>query len=419
MNDQVLKVENISKQYRLGVINTGTLSRDIESFVARKIGIEDPNSSIVGENNLKNLGKDYNKIWALNDINIIINKGEKVGVIGKNGSGKSTLLKIISRITAPTKGRVFINGRIASLLEVGTGFHPELTGKENIYLNGSILGMAKIEIDKNLNRIIDFSGIGQYIDTPIKRYSSGMKVRLGFAVAVHLQMETLLIDEVLAVGDYNFQKRSIEKMNRSADEGKTILFVSHNMDAIRKLCDRVIVLDKGTVIYDGKTEEGIVAYLNINNKRLSNEIMMPKVRNSFGYPTKLGFLNSNNEQNAEIKLFETWAIILEFEMIKPLENVIAAIGVFTTSGVGLVTYWSKAKDLDKGQYRVKFNCNLKLQVTDLTFAIGLTSHDLSFYYEDGIGMVRISEESISEMPYVSKGGGLLLSSQKEIITPLP
>ena len=413
-----MEIKNVSKQYRLGVINTGTLSKDLTSFLARIFGFNDFNDSLIIENNLKKPSQKNEKIWALKDIDLKINIGEKVGIIGKNGSGKSTLLKIISRISSPTTGEVYIKGRIASLLEVGTGFHPELTGKENIYLNGSILGMAKEEIDRYLTRIIDFSGIGKYIDTPIKRYSSGMKVRLGFAVAVHLQMETLLIDEVLAVGDYNFQKKSIEKMNKSASEGKTILFVSHNMDAVRKLCDRVLVFEKGRLVFDGKTEQGILKYLNINKIRLSNEIIIPKVSNSFGYATRLSFLNSKKEKSAEIKLYENWSIILEFKMTKPLDKVIAGIGLFTVSGIPLVTYWSKPKDLGKGQFKVVFDCDLKLQVTDLTFAIGLTSHDLSFFYEEGIGTVRISEESIDKIPYVSKGAGLFLSTPKEIIQPL-
>ena len=415
MNDQALLVENISKHYRLGVINTGTLSRDIQSFIAKKLQVEDPNSSLISENNLNVLSDKHNRIWALKNINIEINKGQKVGIIGKNGSGKSTLLKIISRITAPSRGRVYVNGRIASLLEVGTGFHPELTGKENIYLNGSILGMTRIEIDKHLNKIIDFSGIDKFIDTPIKRYSSGMRVRLGFAVAVHLEMETLLIDEVLAVGDYNFQKRSIAKMNKSADEGKTILFVSHNMDAVRKLCDRVIVLDKGNIIYDGDTEEGIMEYLDVNNKELSAKIILSNTNNSFGNATKISFFNSRNEEKAEMKLFEDWSVLLEFHIKQKLDSVVAAVGIFTSSGIGLVTYWSKPKNLVPGKYTVKFDCDLRLKVTDLTFAIGLTSNDLSFYYEDGIGLVRIIEESMHDNPYVSKGSGLLLSSQKETI----
>ena len=260
MSDIAIKVENLRKRYRLGAIGGGTLSADLESWWARKRGKEDPNT-LIGTDQTR-IGESF---YALDDINFEIKKGEAVGVIGSNGAGKSTLLKILSRVTMPTEGRVGINGRITSMLEVGTGFHPELTGRENIYMNGAILGMTKAEIDAKIEDIIDFSECRQFIDTPVKRYSSGMYVKLGFAVAAHLDSEIMIMDEVLAVGDVKFQRKCLGKMgNASQNEGKTVLYVSHNMDTIRQLCSRCIVLDQGRIIYDGNVTDAIQIYMGSN-----------------------------------------------------------------------------------------------------------------------------------------------------------
>lgn len=257
MSDIAIKVENLKKQYRLGSIGGGTLSADLESWWARKRGKEDPNT-LIGTDQTK-VGTSF---YALNGISFEVKKGEAVGIIGSNGAGKSTLLKLLSRVTAPTEGKIGINGRITSMLEVGTGFHPELTGRENIYMNGAILGMTREEIDAKLEDIIDFSECRQFIDTPVKRYSSGMYVKLAFAVAAHLDSEILIMDEVLAVGDMKFQKKCLGKMEDSSEnEGKTILYVSHNMATIRQLCSRCIVLDKGRIIYDGDVETAIAIYM--------------------------------------------------------------------------------------------------------------------------------------------------------------
>ena len=258
----ILRAKNISKQYRLGQFGTGTISHDINRYFAKLSGKEDPYIKI-GESNDRTLeGGQY--VWALKNINFDVKEGEVIGIIGKNGAGKSTLLKLLSRVTGPTTGKIFHNGRIASLLEVGTGFHPELTGKENIFLNGAILGMKKHEIVSKLNDIIEFSGCAKYLDTPVKRYSSGMKVRLGFAVAAFLEPEILVVDEVLAVGDAEFQKKCIGKMKNVSETGRTILFVSHNMVSVRNLCSKVIVLDKGKIVFRGDVDEGIDYYLQEN-----------------------------------------------------------------------------------------------------------------------------------------------------------
>ena len=268
MSDTIIKVENISKFYQLGLINHGTLAKDLQGWWAKIRGREDPNSQ-VSLLNSQNNNSDNDFIYALKDVSFDVKQGEVLGIIGANGAGKSTLLKILSRVTSPTSGCIKIKGRIGSLLEVGTGFHPELTGRENIYLNGAILGMRKHEIDRKLDEIIDFSGVEKFIDTPVKRYSSGMYVRLAFAVAAHLDPEILVVDEVLAVGDADFQKKCLGKMDDvSKKEGRTVLFVSHNMAAVRQLCTRGILLRNGELVFDGETEKAINTYMesNINLK---------------------------------------------------------------------------------------------------------------------------------------------------------
>jgi lipopolysaccharide transport system ATP-binding protein len=262
MAKSVIQVENLSKAYQIGQIGSGTLSKDIERFWQTKVlGNEDPFLKI-GETNDRSKKGSSNIVWSLKDINFEVNQGDAVGIIGKNGAGKSTLLKLLSRVTSPTTGEMRIKGRIASLLEVGTGFHPELSGRENIFLNGAILGMRKKEIANKLDEIIDFSGVERYIDTPVKRYSSGMYVRLAFAVAAHLESEILIVDEVLAVGDAEFQKKCLGKMGDiSKGEGRTVLFVSHNMSAVKSLCNNGIVLTNGKIKYFGSTENAINEYL--------------------------------------------------------------------------------------------------------------------------------------------------------------
>jgi len=245
MGNIVIKAEHLSKMYRLGTINNGTLWKDIQTWTALKLGKEDPHSKI-GEDKYSG---DDDHFWALKDLNFEIAQGDRVGIIGKNGAGKSTLLKILSRVTSPTEGTVRMRGRVSSLLEVGTGFNGELSGRENIYLNGAILGMKKRQIDRKLDEIIDFSEIEHHIDTPVKRYSSGMYVRLAFAVAAHLNSDILIADEVLAVGDASFQKKALGKMNDlSASQGRTVLFVSHNISAVRALCNTGILMDKGRIL---------------------------------------------------------------------------------------------------------------------------------------------------------------------------
>ena len=271
MNKTVIKCENIYKEYKLGVISHGTLHRDLQTLWSKARGKEDPNS-LISSHHTKAAEKD--SFLALNDISLEVKEGEILGIIGKNGAGKSTLLKILSRITSPTSGEIKIKGRIGSLLEVGTGFHPELTGRENIFLNGAILGMNKREINAKIDEIIDFAGIEKHIDTPIKRYSSGMNVRLAFSVAAHLDPEILIIDEVLAVGDAGFQKKCLGKMKDISDkQGRTVLFVSHQMNAIENLCSRGIILNNGSVeYYSNSIREVVNRYIigGVDNSHFSS-----------------------------------------------------------------------------------------------------------------------------------------------------
>ena len=261
MEELAIRVEHVSKEYRLGAIGGATLKGEIQSKIAKLFHKEDPNLMIGETAHGKN-----ERFLALNDLSFDIGKGETVGIIGRNGAGKSTILKLICRVTSPTKGNIYLNGRITSMLEVGTGFHPELTGRENVYLNGAILGMSKAEIEKKFDEIVEFSEVGQFIDTPVKRYSSGMKVKLAFAVASHLDSEIMIMDEVLAVGDVAFQNKCIERMKKVAEEeGRTILYVSHNMQTVKSLCNRCIVLSHGQVAYAGDTEEAIAVYMQDEN----------------------------------------------------------------------------------------------------------------------------------------------------------
>ncbi len=266
MSEVAIRVENLGKIYRLGEIGTGTISHDLNRWMARIRGKEDPFTKI-GENNDRTKRGESDYVWALKDVSFEVRKGTVLGIIGNNGAGKSTLLKLLSKVTKPSSGRMKINGRIASLLEVGTGFHPEMTGRENVFLNGAILGMTKKEIKSKFDAIVDFAGVERYIDTPVKRYSSGMYVRLAFAVAAFLEPEILIVDEVLAVGDAEFQKKCLGRMKEvSINDGRTVLFVSHNMGSVASLCDEAIMMHQGTIREHGNTASIIQKYLQYNTE---------------------------------------------------------------------------------------------------------------------------------------------------------
>ncbi len=337
MNDLILKVENVSKRYKLGAIGYGTLMADFQSFWAKIRKKEDPNTKI-GANTKNEI------FYALNDVNLEVNKGEAVGIIGRNGAGKSTLLKLLCQVTAPTNGNIYLNGRVASMLEVGTGFHPELTGRENIYLNGAILGMKKAEIDEKIEDIIDFSEVRQFIDTPVKRYSSGMYVKLAFAVAAHLDNEIVIMDEVLAVGDIAFQEKCIKKMKSLAnEENRTILYVSHNMNTIRQLCDRCIVLDNGNKIFDGDVDEAVNIYLGNNHLENSIDISTIKRPNGITNNVKIEKIDFIERSSNLLKISVDW------KANELLKDVSFKFIVRNSSDIGVGFAYSKPLNAVKGE----------------------------------------------------------------------
>ena len=356
MSEIILKIENLSKQYRLGLVGTGTLSHDLNRWWHNFRGKEDPYLKIGDINDRSKKGSsDY--VWALKDINFEVQQGEVLGIIGKNGAGKSTLLKILSKITAPTTGSVKFNGRIASLLEVGTGFHGEMTGRENIFLNGAILGMTKKEINAKLDEIIEFSGCERYIDTPVKRYSSGMTVRLAFAVAAFLEPDILIIDEVLAVGDAEFQKKAIGKMQEiSKGEGRTVLFVSHNMAAVKSLCTRVLILENGSIIKEGDTSLMIENYLDNSGTvmEVAYESQINSIGNEFVKVKKAKIAKASNTNS--ISFDEKFDIEFEF-WVKDLQrgSINLSLNIFNVESILLFNTYTQVIEIKDGLLNAIFN----------------------------------------------------------------
>jgi lipopolysaccharide transport system ATP-binding protein len=340
----ILKAENISKQYRLGTVGTGTLGDDLKRWWYGIRGKEDPFLK-VGAVNERNRQTNEDYVWALREINFEVKQGEVLGIIGKNGAGKSTLLKILSRVTSPTKGSIKTKGRIASLLEVGTGFHGELTGRENIFMNGAVLGMSKTEIKNKLEEIIAFSGCEKYIDTPVKRYSSGMTVRLGFAVAAHLEPEILVVDEVLAVGDAEFQRKAIGKMqNLAHGEGRTVLFVSHNMASVQSLCSRAIVLENGLAKFDGETGVALNYYLNNDRVDLTQKLADRKDREGNGKLIFTDYVIQDEYHNNVQSLISGQKAIFKFKCElanEEMKNLKVSFTVYKKNGELLATFMSE------------------------------------------------------------------------------
>lgn len=360
MTNIAIQVENLSKAYQLGEIGTGTISRDLERWWAKMRGKEDPFLKIGQTNDRTTKGEQGEVVWSLKDINFEIEQGQAVGIIGRNGAGKSTLLKILSRVTSPTTGSIKLKGRVASLLEVGTGFHPELTGRENIFLNGAILGMRKAEIKRKFDEIVDFAGVEKYIDTPVKRYSSGMYVRLAFAVAAHLESEILIVDEVLAVGDAEFQKKCLGKMNDvSKGEGRTVLFVSHNMGAVQTLCKSSILLKNGNIELFDNTEKVIYNYLKLGNGLAS--YMNWNEDNAVGDNiVKLLSIKAVNEMNINKQIFDTTekiGIMLEYQVLQDGYILWHGLNIYNDDGIHLfdshsvTSKWYKNKH-PKGTYLI-------------------------------------------------------------------
>lgn len=334
-NDIVIKAEHVSKEYRLGVINHGTLYRDLQSWWAKARGKPDPNAEISeasahGENHKRLTG---DRFLALDDVSFEIRQGDVVGVIGRNGAGKSTLLKVISRITAPSRGYIGLKGRVASLLEVGTGFHPELTGRENVYLNGAILGMSRAEVSRKFEQIVEFAEINEFIDTPVKRYSSGMYVRLAFSVAAHLEPEILLIDEVLAVGDINFQKKCLGRMEEVGRDGRTILFVSHNLTAVASLCPKSILISDGQISANGDTSDVIRAYVEDKSFGVAGTYSVPpESMTGKAVIYKINVLDARRKVSATLELTESFFIEIEYELRESMSGLSVGLQIMTEDG---------------------------------------------------------------------------------------
>lgn len=342
---KVISIENLSKSYRLGTIGASTLAGDINRWWARARGKPDPLLTI-GEKDYGN--RDGETIWALKDINFDVQQSEAVGIIGKNGAGKSTLLKILSRVTTPTAGVIKAKGRVASLLEVGTGFHPELTGRENIFMNGAILGMSRKEVERKFDEIVDFSGVEKYVDTPVKRYSSGMYVRLAFAVAAHLDPDILIVDEVLAVGDAEFQKKCLGKMSDASGDGRTVLFVSHNMAAVQNLCNRSIWLQSGEVKNIGETSKIVNDY--ISQSTSLNMKSIAEIPRKIGHGEKIKIINGwtineRKEKNSIFKFGEKIAIHLDIQPSISLDNLSLVIGIDSSMDHRIATAISEEKNI--------------------------------------------------------------------------
>jgi lipopolysaccharide transport system ATP-binding protein len=413
MSEIAIKLENVSKQYRLGVVNTLTLKADVQRWIARITGKEDPFLKIGQENILNKalnpqnfkLNNDY--VWALRDINLEVEQGEVLGIIGKNGAGKSTLLKLLSRVTTPTTGEIKVAGRIASLLEVGTGFHPELTGRENIFLNGAILGMTKLEIRTKFDEIVDFSGVEKYIDTPVKRYSSGMYVRLAFAVAAHLDPEVLIVDEVLAVGDAEFQNKAIGKMKDvSKGEGRTVLFVSHNMSSISLLCNKVIGINYGQIQICDNPKNVIDWYLNLNNDLKSS--------NQIGKVIKeITINNCDNKYSFTIISGQSMDLIIKYNT--PVEIFAPNISISIYSGNNLkiasFTTYSFGNILKSFKKSGTIICKIeKLPLLPGNYYINLSLHDNDKLIDHIINAVKLTVELDSNMKIIRlpNDPGLLL-----------
>lgn len=392
MSDIAIDVKDIGKLYRLGEIGTGTLSHDLNRWWHKVNGKEDPYQKI-GQANNRDLKSDHDYVWALNDINFTVKKGEVWGIIGPNGAGKSTLLKILSKITKPTKGEIIVNGRIASLLEVGTGFHPEMTGLENIYMNGAIMGMRKKEIERKLDEIIDFSGVQRYIDTPVKRYSSGMKVRLGFAVAAHLEPEILVVDEVLAVGDADFQQKCLGKMKDvSNNEGRTVLFVSHNMSVVSSLCSKGFLIKQGQNVFQGSIASAIDHYFE--QLQIKSAYKYKENNDIEACVLEVIINDENGMQITNIPFGEKWQVKVSVKINSPLRNFIVSLGVLDVLNYPIRTVWMPEQQVEPGLYAVTFT------EKDLLFAsgsyklvVGLSAGNRNFQYIDNNMFFNIDESS--------------------------
>ena len=414
MSNHAIQVENLSKQYRLGQVGTGTISHDLNRFWHRIRGKEDPYLQ-VGEANDRTQKGSSEYVWSLRDVNFDIEKGDAVGIIGRNGAGKSTLLKILSKVTKPTTGSIRVNGRIASLLEVGTGFNPEMTGRENIYLNGAILGMRKHEIDRKLDQIVDFSGVERYLDTPVKRYSSGMYVRLAFAVAAHLESEILIVDEVLAVGDAEFQKKCLGKMGEvSKGEGRTVLFVSHNMAAISGLCSSSVLLRNGSVSFVGDVGSAIDSYFKGEPTPKDAELWRSGPFGRF----QLLMINSVGEVSNQIYVGEKMSFLIRFEDFTAIKAGNIGIGINDRMNSRIVTFHTsyQLKNSHSIEKTCEFEClidSLPLMPGEYVIEISIFQNNVTIQNDQNAAVLSVVEADFfntGKLPDFNRQGKFLISA---------
>lgn len=419
MSDVVIRAEGLGKKYIIGhetQRESYTALRDVIARGAQNF-LRKARDMVHGRPIIE--GDELEEVWALRDVSFEIRRGEVVGIIGRNGAGKSTLLKILSRITDPSEGRVSIKGRVASLLEVGTGFHPELTGRENVFLNGAILGMARAEIKGKFDEIVAFAEVEKFIDTPVKRYSSGMYVRLAFAVAAHLDPEILIVDEVLAVGDIAFQKKCLGRMSKVAKEGRTVLFVSHNMEAIRKLCSRGLLLEGGRILLEGGADKVISRYIQTDTSlRTSFQIPSPDEGSGSAVATELAIENITCSRQNGFPVGTPWQVRVLFRIEHPTEHFIAGIGLVSERSIAVWTVWSKPRDIEPGCYEAVFrNDQVHLAAGTYSIIVGLSSYQRALHYVEEAGRLVLSEVSEnSDALDVSGGSGIVLNPMSIVIT---
>jgi lipopolysaccharide transport system ATP-binding protein len=404
MGEVAIKVEGISKKYKLlhkNIAKSDSVMESASRFAKGLFREKDKVNSV-------------EEFWALKDISFEINKGDRVGVIGRNGAGKSTLLKVLSRIVLPTTGRIEYTGRMASLLEVGTGFHGDLSGRENIYLNGSILGMSKHEIDRKFDEIVDFSEVEKFLDTPVKRYSSGMYVRLAFAVAAHLEPEILIVDEVLAVGDAAFQKKCLGKMEDvSTKEGRTILFVSHSMQSVQRLCNKGIYLHKGNLVRQDSMDKIVDLYLNSGTTENKSHFELPAPKEiSYGFAYELFVEDLNGKALDEIQVGMSWRVRIRAKFETAVPHFIMGFGIVSSGELPIRTSWSAPQDLEVGEYEVIFiNDDVIFTTGSYKIVIGLSSNQRAFQYDDFTVNINISDvgDVANNQRIVNTQSGLILN----------
>lgn len=409
----VIEVKNISKVYNIGheqmaVAGTGTF-RDTLTQVVRK-----PIELFTGHK------MQQEKFWALKDVSFNVEPGDVLGIIGRNGSGKSTLLKILSRIVEPTSGEIRMLGKVASLLEVGTGFHPELTGRENIYFNGAILGMSQGEIRRKFNDIIEFSEVEKFLDTPVKFYSSGMYVRLAFAVAAHLEPDILIVDEVLAVGDLAFQKKCLGKMQSVAKEGRTVLFVSHSMPTVQRLCTKGIHLVEGEIMMQGSAKEAVDNYLNIHLSTRPRFDLPNQTNGGAGRATTIEIFDSNGIPSSSIPFGVGWKIRATFEIKSDISSFVLGLGLKNNLDVAVWTMWTKPQLIKTGHYSASFDLdNIILESGIYNIAIGLSEEGRTFYYSDGDAFFNIDDQGkVLNNIIQTSGAGIILNPVKTSLEKL-